>query len=158
MSTYFINTFFFLLAFFGMEGVAWLTHKYVMHGFLWFLHQDHHQKEIKSVLEKNDSFFLIFSIPGISGLLVGMFFGYNFFFWIGLGITVYGFAYFLVHDIFIHQRIKYFRNSDSVYLRAIRKAHKVHHKHLGKEDGECFGMLWVPFKYFIEAAKAKEAK
>ncbi|MFI0492282.1 MAG: beta-carotene hydroxylase, partial [Flavobacterium sp.] len=26
--------------------------------------------------------------------------------------------------------------------------HKVHHKHLGKQNGECFGMLFVPFKYF----------
>jgi beta-carotene 3-hydroxylase len=24
----------------------------------------------------------------------------------------------------------------------------MHHKHLGKDDGECFGMLFVPFKYF----------
>jgi beta-carotene 3-hydroxylase len=24
----------------------------------------------------------------------------------------------------------------------------MHHKHLGKEEGECFGMLWVPFKYY----------
>jgi beta-carotene 3-hydroxylase len=24
----------------------------------------------------------------------------------------------------------------------------MHHKHSGKEDGECFGMLLVPFKYF----------
>jgi beta-carotene 3-hydroxylase len=39
-------------------------------------------------------------------------------------------------------------------LPAIRKAHKVHHKHLGKEDGECFGMLVVPFKYYKEAKKA----
>ena len=107
---------------------------------------------------KNDSFFLIFSVPGIIGLLAGMMNNYNFFFWIGLGITVYGFAYFVVHDVFIHQRIKYLRNSDNVYLRAIRKAHKVHHKHLGKEEGECFGMLWVPFKYFIEATKAKQPK
>ena len=21
-----------------MEGITWLTHKYVMHGFLWYLH------------------------------------------------------------------------------------------------------------------------
>ena len=26
--------------------------------------------------------------------------------------------------------------------------YKIHHKHLGKEDGECFGMLNVPNKYF----------
>jgi beta-carotene 3-hydroxylase len=41
---------------------------------------------------------------------------------------------------------------------AIRKAHKIHHKYTGKEDGECFGMLWVPRKYFLEAKKAFEAK
>ena len=63
------------------------------------------------------------------------------FFWIGLGITLYGAAYFLVHDIFIHQRFESLRRTDNWYFRAIRKAHKVHHKHLGKEEGECFGML-----------------
>ena len=59
-----------------------------------------------------------------------------------------------VHDVFIHQRFKWLRRSDRPYFKAIRKAHKVHHKHLGKEDGECFGMLWVPFKYYREARKA----
>jgi beta-carotene 3-hydroxylase len=44
-------------------------------------------------------------------------------------------AYFLVHEVFIHQRFKWFRNSDNVYFRAIRRAHKVHHKHMGKEQG-----------------------
>jgi beta-carotene 3-hydroxylase len=29
---------------------------------------------------------------------------------------------------------------------------------MGKEHGECFGMLWVPLKYFKEAAKYKENK
>ncbi|MFN4199488.1 MAG: beta-carotene hydroxylase, partial [Flavobacterium sp.] len=67
---------------------------------------------------------------------------------IGFGIMAYGFAYFMVHDVFIHQRIKWFRNANNRYARAIRRAHKMHHKHTGKEDGECFGMLWVPWKYF----------
>lgn len=140
-----------LAAFFAMEGVAWLTHKYVMHGFLWIWHKDHHKKDTYGFFEKNDYFFLVFAIPGITGLFLGMQMDYNEFFWIGLGITIYGFAYFLVHDVFIHQRIKWFRKADSVYFKAIRRAHKMHHKHLGKEDGECFGMLWVPIKYFKEA-------
>jgi beta-carotene 3-hydroxylase len=67
---------------------------------------------------------------------------------IGLGITFYGLIYFLIHEIFIHQRIKMFRNTKNRYLKALRRAHKIHHKHLTKEDGECFGMLIVPFKYF----------
>jgi beta-carotene 3-hydroxylase len=145
-----------LAAFIGMECVAWLAHKYLMHGFLWFLHHDHHQRDDGDFFEKNDYFFIIFAIPGILCLLFGMNDGYNALFWIGTGITLYGFTYFLVHDIFIHQRFKMFRNTDSVYLKAIRRAHKMHHKHLGKKHGECFGMLWVPLKYFTEAKKASE--
>lgn len=137
-----------IAAFVSMEATAWLTHKYVMHGLLWVLHKDHHNKQSKGFFEHNDFFFLIFAIPGILGLLIGLQYNFNAFFWIGLGITLYGFTYFLVHDIFIHQRFKLFRNSDNNYLKAIRRAHKMHHKHLGKEDGECFGMLWIPFKYF----------
>ena len=67
---------------------------------------------------------------------------------IGLGIFAYGLTYFLVHDIFIHQRFKLFRNANNWYAKGVRRAHKIHHKHLGKEKGENFGMLIVPFKYF----------
>jgi beta-carotene 3-hydroxylase len=143
--------------FFGMEAVAWLTHKYVMHGLLWNLHEDHHKKNPTSFFEKNDYFFLIFAIPGMLCLALGPYTPYSFLMFIGLGITIYGLAYFFVHDIFIHQRFKIFRNSDNFYFRAIRRAHKMHHKHLGKEDGECFGMLWVPLKYFAEALKRKQS-
>lgn len=145
-----------LITFFTMEFVAWFTHKYVMHGLLWTLHKDHHQVDPNHFFERNDFFFLIFALPGILGLFFGMNADYNYLFFIGLGITIYGFAYFFVHDIFIHQRFKVLRNSDNIYFRAIRKAHKVHHKHLNKEDGECFGMLWVPVKYFKEAIAASK--
>lgn len=141
-----------ILTFFLMEGVTWLSHKYLMHGSLWLLHEDHHQKVPNSVLEKNDSFFIIFAIPSIALFALGTFVtGLSILLFIGLGILFYGIAYFLVHDIFIHQRFKIFTRTDNFYLRAIRKAHKMHHKHLNKEDGECFGMLWVPLKYFKEA-------
>lgn len=137
-----------LAAFIGMEAVAWFTHKYIMHGLLWRLHKDHHKKDSYGFFEQNDFFFLIFALPGITALYIGMQGGYNFLFFIGLGITIYGFTYFFVHEIFIHQRFKYFRSTNSVYFKAIRRAHKTHHKHLEKEDGECFGMLWVPMKFF----------
>lgn len=156
MSNILINILIMLISFISMEGVAWFTHKYIMHGLLWHLHSDHHKKESSGFFERNDFFFLIFAIPGIIAILFGVIGHYNFLFWIGLGITLYGLAYFLVHDIFIHQRFKLFRKSDNIYFKAIRRAHKVHHKHLGKEDGECFGMLWVPFKYFREP-KTKSA-
>ena len=66
---------------------------------------------------------------------------------IGLGIMAYGATYFIVHDIFIHQRFKMFRKANNWYAKGIRRAHKIHHKHTGKEDGECFGMLIVPLKF-----------
>lgn len=137
-----------LVAFVLMEAVAWFTHKYIMHGLLWTLHKDHHKKESTGFFEHNDFFFLIFAAPGIAGLLLGAQNDFNYLFFAGLGITLYGGAYFLVHDLFIHQRFKIFRNVNNRYFQAIRRAHKVHHKHLDKEDGECFGMLWVPMKYF----------
>ncbi len=140
--------------FFFMEFMAWFTHKFVMHGFLWILHRDHHVNE-PGFFEKNDAFFLIFAIPSITLMAIGMN-TLGFPFWIGLGILIYGLAYFMVHDIFIHQRFKLFTRSNNIYLRAIRKAHKVHHKHLGKEEGECFGMLLVPWKYFREALATKK--
>jgi beta-carotene 3-hydroxylase len=86
-------------------------------------------------------------------IILGSVFGIWFLVAIGLGITVYGVCYFLVHDVFIHQRFKWFQNANNRYFKAIRRAHKMHHKHLRKEDGECFGMLFVPFRYFQNQKK-----
>ncbi len=137
-----------LAVFFLMEGATWIIHKYVMHGFLWSLHRDHHDHSTEGHLEKNDYFFAIFALPAIALMLYGSMQGFNWIFYVGLGITFYGMAYFFVHDIFIHQRIPFLRNTQNPYLLAIRRAHKQHHKHTGKEKGECFGFLWVPVKYF----------
>jgi beta-carotene 3-hydroxylase len=137
-----------LVTFLTMEGITWLTHKYVMHGFLWYLHEDHHQPKYKGLFEKNDAFFVIFAIPSILLFYFGVNPELNYLFFIGLGILFYGMAYFFVHDILIHQRVKWFTRTNIKYFVALRKGHKVHHKHLGKEDGECFGMLNVPKKYF----------
>lgn len=138
--------------FVAMEFVAWFTHKYVMHGFLWYLHSDHHKKDHYGFLERNDAFFLIFAIPSMCLFILGAQLGLHTpWLWIGLGILVYGIAYFIVHEVFIHQRIKWLRTSNNAYFLGLRRAHKVHHKRITKEDGECFGMLWVPMKYFREA-------
>lgn len=142
-----INIVIVLITFLLMECVAWLSHKYLMHGVLWFFHEDHHQHNTNiKPFERNDFFFLLFATPGICLLNLGLEV-FSIPFCIGLGITIYGVAYFVIHDIFIHRRLKWLRNIDSPYFRAIRKAHKAHHKHFNKEDGECFGMLWVPLKY-----------
>ena len=75
MSNWLINILVVLGTFIGMEGVAWLTHKYIMHGAFWNLHKDHHKKDDPIFFEKNDYFFLIFAIPGISALGFGTLYG-----------------------------------------------------------------------------------
>ncbi len=119
-----------------------------MHGLLWKLHKDHHDHSNEGPLEKNDYFFIIFALPAIALMFFGARQSFNYVFFIGLGITLYGMAYFFVHDIFIHQRVSFLKNTTNPYMLSIRRAHKQHHKHTNKGDGECFGFLWVPVKYF----------
>ena len=118
-----------LATFLLMEGVTWCTHKFVMHGFLWYLHEDHHQPKYQNLFEKNDLFFIIFALPSSYSIYYGFEEQIYYISAIGFGIMLYGIAYFLVHDVLIHQRFKWFKNTKNSYL-------------------ECFGMLFVPFKYF----------
>lgn len=137
------------LATFGiMEFNAWLIHKYVMHGFLWNIHEDHHHKKHDSWFEKNDLFFVFFASISIAFKLSHSWLNLWWCLPISLGILAYGIAYFVVHDIFIHQRFKWLRKANNRYAKGVRRAHKMHHKHIGKEKGENFGMLVVPLKYF----------
>lgn len=136
-----------LATFSVMEGITWLTHRYVMHGFLWYLHEDHHQPT-GHFFEKNDWFFVIFAIPSMTCILYGTFNAMQWLTGIGVGIMLYGFAYFIIHEVIIHQRVKWFTKSNNRYIKAIRWAHKMHHKHIGKEEGESFGMLIVAKKYW----------
>ncbi|MBK7795191.1 MAG: sterol desaturase family protein [Saprospiraceae bacterium] len=143
-----MNLLIILSTYISMEAATWTIHKYVMHGFLWFLHRDHHDHSTKGAFEKNDWFFVIFATPAILLIYLGVSTVYSQLLYIGIGITMYGFSYFFVHDIFIHQRLKVLQQTKNPYLKAIRRAHKQHHKHISKENGECFGFLWVPIKYF----------
>jgi beta-carotene 3-hydroxylase len=154
---YWWGPFVLIASFFIMEFVAWATHKYLMHGTMWFFHIDHHVSK-PGFFERNDVFFLIFAIPSWLSIMLGMIYNNYLSVWIGYGIAAYGFAYFMVHDVYIHRRFKWIRDIETPYFLAIRKAHKVHHKYQGKEDGECFGMLFVPYKYYKEAKKAFESK
>ncbi|HQZ42480.1 MAG TPA: beta-carotene hydroxylase, partial [Flavobacteriales bacterium] len=95
--TWLINIGAMILAFLLMEFVAWFAHKFVMHGGLWTLHQDHHKKDHGGVFERNDAFFLIFATPAITLFFFGVRNGIaDVRIWIAAGITLYGLAYFLV--------------------------------------------------------------
>jgi len=145
-----------LITFLAMEGITWLTHKYVMHGFLWNLHYDHHNKDKKKIMEKNDWFFLYFAIISMSLFGAGQYNPrFQFCTYIGLGILAYGLAYFIVHEIIIHKRMFQGFRFQTRYFQGLQRAHRAHHRQLGKEHGECFGMLFVPFKYFKSESKDK---
>ena len=61
--------------------------------------------------EKNDWFFVIFAVPSMLLIGIGT---YENTWWLqatGFGIMLYGFAYFMVHDVIIHQRFKWFGRS-----------------------------------------------
>lgn len=141
-----------------MEFVAWFAHKFVMHGFLWDWHEDHHQPhhEKEGFFEKNDLFFLVFAIPSMCAYIIGSVTPHFWVLFIGVGISIYGLIYFLIHDVYIHQRFKWFRQLDSKYSRAILRAHGAHHAKREKEDGESFGLLIVNPKYFKKRSEWKE--
>jgi len=145
---------------FFMEFVAWFAHKFVMHGFLWTWHEDHHKPHtVDGFFEKNDLFFLVFAIPSFLCYLIGgLVPGYFWVLAIGVGISIYGLVYFLIHDVYIHQRFKWFRQLDSKYSRAILRAHGTHHAKQTKEDCESFGLLAVDSKFFKKRNRASANK
>ena len=135
-----------------MEAVAWLLHRYVMHGLMWDVHKDHHIPHNKS-FQRNDFFALIFGIPSWLLMMFGILGGCDFRLYMGIGITLYGIAYVMVHDGLIHKRFKIFNNTKNRYLVGLLKGHSAHHSHDGTADYDkdkdiCYGMLLVPFRFF----------
>lgn len=128
----------------AMEGVAWGSHKYIMHGWGWGWHRDHHEPH-DNLLEKNDLYAIVGAALSISMFAIGSpwVMGANAWWpgtWIGLGVLVYGIVYTLVHDGLVHQR--YFRYVPrSGYLKRLVQAHNLHHATIGKEGGVSFGFV-----------------
>jgi beta-carotene 3-hydroxylase len=128
----------------AMEGVAWASHKYVMHGFGWAWHRDHHEPHDKP-LEKNDRFALVGAAMSIAMFVLGsplpMGVGARApGTLIGLGIVGYGIIYTLIHDGLVHQR--YFRwVPRRGYARRLVQAHKLHHATTSREGGVSFGFV-----------------
>lgn len=128
------------------EFVAWFTHKYIMHGFLWVWHRSHHTVH-HHALERNDWFAVVFSLPSIA-LFYYFSVDYNpYGLAIGLGILCYGVFYVIFHDIIVHQRIRWRPARRSRYLQRMIHAHYIHHSKHTKAGCEAFGFLYAPKKY-----------
>lgn len=132
----------FLATFLGMEGVAWATHKYLMHGWLWVLHESHH-RERRGRFELNDLFGVFFAAISIVLIYLGVN-GTPALLFVGLGMTAYGFMYFMVHDVLVHHRIAHVFVPRSGYLRRIYQAHRLHHSLEERDGAVSFGFLYAP--------------
>lgn len=147
---------------FAMEWVAWGSHKYIMHGFGWAWHRDHHEPHNKR-FEKNDLFGVVGAALSISMFALGspMIMGANAWWpgtWIGLGVLIYGIIYTLVHDGLVHQR--WFRYVPKRgYLKRLVQAHKLHHATESREGGVSFGFVFArdPAKLKAELRRQREA-
>lgn len=140
------------------EFIAWFTHKYIMHGFLWRWHKSHHTVH-HHPFELNDLFALVFSLPCIGLLYYATVVRYNpYLIAVGIGIFCYGAFYFIFHDVIVHQRIRWRINKKSKYLRRLINAHYIHHTSHKKEGGEAFGFLIAPKKYEPEISQENKRR
>ncbi len=139
---------FIAIGFVLMELAGWIIHKYLMHGPLWMIHQTHHRPS-KSFFELNDLFSVLFGSIAVILIFKGLD-AMDYRFWMGVGISIYGVLYFILHDVWVHRRLKWFGKPRNPILRGIFKAHQAHHKTNKKEEAVSFGLFLVPRKYFKE--------
>jgi beta-carotene 3-hydroxylase len=132
----------FAIALVTMEGVAYLSHRFLMHGPLWVLHRSHHVPHRRR-FELNDLFGVFFAAPSIALIALGTS-GYWMLLPVGLGMTAYGVLYLVFHDIIVHRRLRLRRTPNWPYLRRIIKAHLVHHRTHERNGAVSFAFLYAP--------------
>jgi beta-carotene 3-hydroxylase len=123
-----------------MEPVAAAVHRFFGHGPGWVLHRDHHNPG-PGRLEHNDAIPVGFAAISMVAFWIGLDRPlWRWLFWVALGVTLYGMAYALVHDVYIHRRLPLLPRRVA-WLEPWRLAHLEHHRH----GGAPFGVL-VPLR------------
>ena len=146
MMSMLINFLIVIAAIIAMELIAWGAHKYIMHGWGWGWHRDHHEPH-DNALEKNDLYGIVGAVMSISMFAAGspIIMGPSAWepaTWVGLGILFYGIIYTVIHDGLVHQRyFKYVPRGG--YAKRLVQAHKLHHATIGKEGGVSFGFVFA---------------
>ena len=127
-----------------MEGVAYVAHRWVMHGWGWFLHESHHRAR-HGAFELNDLYAVIFAGPSILLLAGGVrWHWWTGCIWIGAGIAAYGAIYFGFHDWIVHKRLPHRYVPKGRYMKRIVQAHRLHHVIETKDGTVSFGFLVAP--------------
>jgi beta-carotene 3-hydroxylase len=126
-----------IVAFAAMEPVTAATHRFVMHGVGIALHRSHHRQTHRG-FEANDAYPVLFAAVVCAGLWLGFHDpALGDLVPIGAGITAYGAAYALVHDVYIHGRLRWFGRRRIAALERLAVAHALHHRF----GGAPYGML-----------------
>ena len=113
-----------------MELWAGLLHARLWHRALWGVHRSHHRQGERG-LEANDALsvlhaplaiaLILYGCAGAAGLLREVAFG------VGIGMTMFGAAYLVVHDGLVHGRLPVGALGRIPYFARVAEAHRVHH-------------------------------
>jgi beta-carotene 3-hydroxylase len=141
-----------------MEGVAYVSHRWVMHGFGWFLHKSHHEART-GFWELNDWYFVFYATPSIALLIAGTSgFWESWAIWMGAGIAAYGAIYLGFHDIIVHKRWDSGYVARWSYMKRIVQAHRIHHIVETKDGTVSFGFLIAPKPEDLKATLAARGR
>jgi len=129
-----------VLGFVMMEILSYVLHRYLFHGALWFIHESHHRTR-HGWFETNDLFSFGFAIAAIVMMFTADSVLDSWLFALGCGMTLYGFCYFIAHDLYVHRRPFSFQTSWN-WLNRLRAAHRTHHQKSDRLGQEPFGLFW----------------
>lgn len=125
-----------------------------MHGVGAFLHRSHHSARVAR-FERNDwypvmfaaivnvGFFAGFNVEALSALVP-----------VGVGITTYGAAYALVHDVYVHRRLGWFDGREIAVFDRLADAHRIHHLY----NAAPYGMLMPIVPQDLRARAARTTR
>jgi beta-carotene 3-hydroxylase len=112
----------------AMEPAVTAVHRWVMHRGGWGWHRSHHLRA-EGALEANDLFPVVFAAVTIAVMALGAAVEpLAPLLWIGCGVTAYGAAYLVVHDVYIHERLGRPPGAGSSAVRWLADAHRIHHQ------------------------------
>lgn len=124
----------------AMEFWAMLLHGRLWHGVLWLAHRSHHTPR-RGWFEANDAFAVLHAVLAMALIIGGLERLHGTTQWlavaVGVGMSMFGMAYFTVHDGLIHGRLPVQFLSRFDWVRRVRNAHLVHHH----RDAEPYGLF-----------------
>jgi beta-carotene 3-hydroxylase len=136
-----------LAVFVLMDLWAMLLHGRVWHTLLWPIHRSHHRRR-RGLFERNDALSALHVPIAMAAIVHGCQaapeLATDLIFAAGVGMSLFGVAYFVVHDGLVHGRLPVQGLARIPYLARVRAAHAVHH---GKaRGGPPYGLFFGPWE------------